>query len=374
MKVGLLVNPVAGIGGPAGLKGSDSPEIRAEATRRGYASRVQERARIALVGVKGTDVRWYTGAGQMGQSLLAELGLSPARVFGTWDPPSTAEASKGIVRQFLRSAVDLIVFAGGDGTARDIVEVVGSEIPVLGIPAGVKMRSGCFSVTPIASGAILNKVIGGSIHRYREVEILDAPESGDPGIAGSILYGYCRSPEMDSGFMQNPKSRRDDDEADRNAITLEAWTQVADRDLVVCGPGQAASGVLKRLGFSSTLLGVDIFDRERNTVDRDVDERRLFETVDRARGRGLSMALVVGVIGGQGSLFGRGNQQISSRVLRAIGFENVFVVASLAKLSRLAGSPLSIDWDDSPGEQEVASYVKIIVGSGHEVMYPVHSA
>jgi len=318
-------------------------------------------------------VQWFTGAGQMGESLLAAIGILPVAVFGPSFPPTTAETTRGIAQEFLRSAVDLIVFAGGDGTARDIVGVVGTDIPVLGIPAGVKMRSGCFSVTPVASGAILSKFIDGTVRRFREVEIVDAAEPAGAGDEATRLFGHCRSPDADADFMQNPKARRDDDEADREAITWEAWKQLSERGLVVCGPGRTAKGVFGRFGVSGTLLGVDIVDRVRGVVELDVDERRLFETVDGARRSGVSTALVVGVLGGQGSLLGRGNQQLSSRVVEAIGFENVLVVASLAKIGRLSGLPLLIDWEDAMKDDWIPRYVRVIAGAGYEVVYPVRS-
>lgn len=55
----------------------------------------------------------------------------------------------------LGRGIDLLVFVGGDGTARDVVEVLDREVPVLGIPSGVKMYSGIFAASPEAAAELV---------------------------------------------------------------------------------------------------------------------------------------------------------------------------------------------------------------------------
>jgi predicted polyphosphate/ATP-dependent NAD kinase len=379
VRIGFLVNPVAGVGGPAGLWGSDTPEIRARAARLGYASRASERASLALSKLRDADAHWLTGAGAMGEHLVRELGFSSIEVLSGCEPPTTAATTRQLVRRFADSGVQLVVFAGGDGTARDIAEVVGTDVPVLGIPAGVKMRSGCFGVTPAVAGAIVARVIDGSVSRYREVEVVDLAggaynpcNAGDIG-AGSALFGYCNSPDPGGLLLQSPKARRDDDRGDRRSIAREAAARLSDADFVVCGPGRTVNGVLAELGCNGSLLGVDVYDRSRGVLEANVTEQRLFEVLDAGRRAGRRAALVVGVIGGQGSLFGRGNQQLSARVVGAVGFGNVLVVASVTKLANLAGRPLLVDWDGPKDAGALPRFLRVIAGRGVEVVYPISS-
>ena len=379
MKIGFLVNPVAGIGGPAGLWGSDTAATRAEAARLGYVSRAAERASLALRQLPDADAHWLTGTGAMGEKLMRELGFSSVEVLNGCEPPTTAATTRQLVRRFADGGVQLVVFAGGDGTARDIAAVVGTDVPVLGIPAGVKMRSGCFGVTPAVAGAIVARVIDGSLSRYREVEVLDLANGAENAhhardtAAGSALYGYCNSPDPGGMLLQSPKARRDDDRGDRRLIAREAAARLTDADLIVCGPGRTANGVLAELGSTGSLLGVDVYDHSRGVLEANVSELRLFEVLDAGRRAGRRAALVLGVIGGQGSLFGRGNQQLSARVVAAVGFGNLLVVASITKLSNLAGRPLLIDWDGPNDAGTLPEYVRVIAGRGLEVVYPISS-
>ena len=48
LTLGLIINPLAGIGGSVGLKGSDGAEIVKEAFSRGATCKSSERTRLAL--------------------------------------------------------------------------------------------------------------------------------------------------------------------------------------------------------------------------------------------------------------------------------------------------------------------------------------
>ena len=159
-KLGLIINPLAGIGGPLALKGSDGKAIVAEALSRGAKPRSPGRAIEALKAI-GSQVKVLGLSGAMGGDIAQAVGL-PFEAIGESSSPSSAEDTKAAAISLKEQGVDLILFAGGDGTARDILEAVGSDYPVLGIPAGVKMHSGVYAVSPQAAGEIVKLLIGGN--------------------------------------------------------------------------------------------------------------------------------------------------------------------------------------------------------------------
>ncbi len=363
LAVGLLVNPVAGLGGATALKGSDGVEAQAEARTRGGTPRGAERATRMLAAMnQAAGIRWYTWAGVMGADVLAEAGLD-ATVLGKPATEPTAEDSRAAVQAFLDAGVDLLVFAGGDGTARDILAVAESELPVLGIPAGVKMHSGVFATTPLRAAELLDRlVIGGLVNAvHRSVKDLDEAALR----AGELRprsYGELKVPEP-GGYLQHTKERGLESEPlARTEIVAEVVERLAlESDPVILGPGSTLAELKVALGFEGTLLGFDVWQQGR-VLTRDADARWLLEHVQRGR-------VVLSFTRGQGFLIGRGNQQLTPDLLRRLGRDSIWVLGTRTKLGSLEGRPLLMDSDDAELDAQWSGLIEIISGYQDSLLY-----
>ena len=239
---------------------------------------------------------------------------------------SSAADTRLAIERLQEAGVALILFAGGDGTARDVAGVVREQQPVLGIPAGVKIHSGVYAISPRAAGELARRLVEGG---------------GAPGQRRSARprrRGAARRPRRRALVRRDDSAGGGPLHAAREAGRMESeelvlvdladWLAENWEDGVryVLGPGSTLHGLARNLGLETTLLGVDVLENGA-VIARDVDEARLFELVD-----GHPAYLLVTAIGGQGHVIGRGNQQISPRVLRAIGLERMRVVATKRKL------------------------------------------
>ncbi|AET65604.1 ATP-NAD kinase family protein [Methanothrix harundinacea] len=324
-KVGFLVNPVAGMGGAVGLKGTDG--LAEEARARGAVPVAPQRAAAALAGLADLDALFLTAAGEMGEESLRRAGLR-SRVVHRPSGPSTAEDTRVACRLFVEEGVDLIVFSGGDGTARDVAGVVGSRVPIIGIPAGVKMHSGVFAVSPRAAGELLRGYLAGVL-RTRETEILDVDEEKyRAGTLDTQIYGVASVPYLPV-LVQERKQiySATDEEEIKEEIAAFASEFMRDGSAYILGAGTTTAKIAELLGVEKTLLGVDVV-QDGRTICRDASEEDLLRTIE-AAGR---TKIVVSPIGAQGFVLGRGSQQISSRVLRRVGPENLIIVATPHKL------------------------------------------
>ncbi len=324
-KVGFLVNPVAGMGGAVGLKGTDG--LAEEARARGAVPVAPQRAAAALAGLADLDALFLTAAGEMGEESLRRAGLR-SRVAHRPSGPSTAEDTRVACRLFVEEGVDLIVFSGGDGTARDVAGVVGSRVPIIGIPAGVKMHSGVFAVSPRAAGELLRGYLAGEL-RTRETEILDVDEEKyRAGTLDTQIYGVASVPYLPV-LVQERKQiySATDEEEIKEEIAAFASEFMRDGSAYILGAGTTTAKIAELLGVEKTLLGVDVV-QDGRTICRDASEEDLLRTIE-AAGR---TKIVVSPIGAQGFVLGRGSQQISSRVLRRVGPENLIIVATPHKL------------------------------------------
>lgn len=332
-RLGLVVNPLAGLGGPVALKGSDG--VAAEALARGAEPRALERTRIALECLLPLveKIEFLTFPGAMGGELLERMGFRH-RLLGEWQGAvSSAADTRLAVERLQEAGVALILFAGGDGTARDVAGVVREQQPVLGIPAGVKIHSGVYAISPRAAGELARRLVEGGLVRLASGEVRDLDEEAlRAGRVAARWYGEMTVPE-EGHFMQHVKQAGMESE-ELVLVDLADWLAESWEDGVryVLGPGSTLHGLARNLGLETTLLGVDVLEYGA-VLARDVDEARLFELVD-----GHPAFLLVTAIGGQGHVIGRGNQQISPRVLRAIGLERMRVVATKRKLGTLGAA------------------------------------
>tara|TARA_R110000868_G_scaffold41169_6_gene141111 strand:- start:8745 stop:9890 length:1146 start_codon:yes stop_codon:yes gene_type:complete len=364
--IGLIINPLAGLGGPAGFKGSDG--MAAQALALGVEAKAARRTQTALEVLLPLRERleFVTFPGVMGADLLAEMGFAH-HVVGELDAgPSSAADTRQAVELLQNAGVALILFAGGDGTARDICAAVRDGQPVLGIPAGVKIQSGVYAISPRAAGELTARLVEGGLVRLSSGEVRDIDESAlREGRVTARWYGELTVPQ-EGGYVQQVKQGGVESE-ELVLGDLADWLQDSWENDVryVFGPGSTLHGLAQNLGLQATLLGVDVVENG-HLLAADVTEAQLFELVD-----GHPARLLVTAIGGQGHIIGRGNQQISPRVLRAIGLEHLRVIATKRKLATLEGRPLLVDSGDVQLDDAFPDAVRVWAGYKEELLYPV---
>ena len=366
-KLGVIVNPIAGMGGRVGLKGSDGVETLRKARELGAKPESPHRAVQALKVLARIEerIQIITCPNEMGESACRESGFSPAVLRSIRSSDTSGEDTREAARQMVTQGVDLLLFAGGDGTARDIYNVVGAKVPALGIPAGVKIHSAVYAVTPRCAGEAATMFLTNRLMNIREAEVMDIDEDAfRAGVVAARLYGYLRVPE-ENRFVQSVKSGGGGSEtATLRGIAAEVIQMMDDTECYfVIGPGTTTRAVMEALSLKNTLLGVDIV-RNRRLVATDVTETELLGFIE-----GNHAKLVITAIGGQGHVFGRGNQQISPHVIRLVGRENILLVATKQKLASLCGRPLLVDTGDEELNDELSSYMKIITGFEDYVIY-----
>jgi predicted polyphosphate/ATP-dependent NAD kinase len=302
----------------------------------------------------------------MGEDVCRRAGLDPLILGSTGGRETTWEDTERFAGQLLDREVDLLLFAGGDGTARNICKAVGSGLVTLGIPAGVKIHSAVYAVTPRDAGDVAGRFLEGGVSRVREGEVMDIDEeSYRQGVVEARLYGYLRVPVEDR-YVQRMKAGGVASEAQALAgMAEEVVDCMQEPEVFVIGPGTTTRAITERLDLSGTLLGVDVV-RNRRLVGRDVSERQLLELTS-----GRRVRIVITVIGGQGYILGRGNQQISPTLLRQVGKQGLLVVATKEKLASLGGRPLLVDTGDEALNRELSGYLRVITGYEDYVIYRV---
>ncbi len=367
-RLGLIVNPIAGIGGRLALKGSDSAELVAEVRRQGAEALAPERASLALEGMRPSReaIELFTAAGEMGEDEARRLGYDPVVLGSVARGETRAADTRAAAEAMVERAVDLLLFAGGDGTAVDILESSGPRVPVLGVPAGVKMHSAVFALNPRRAAELSLRFLQSESVEVKEAEVMDTDEDALRGsIVSPRFHGYLRVP-AERFFVQSGKSRSVvADSVAQMAIAHHLVGRVLPGRPCLLGPGTTTRAVTDLLGLRKTLMGVDVV-HEGSLVAADADERALLEIAAEGEVR-----IVVSPVGGQGFVFGRGNQQISARVLRQVGEENVVVVATESKLVALEGRPLLVDTGDDEVDAMLSGYTRVVTGHGREVVYRV---
>ena len=351
MLIGLVINPVAGMGGSVALKGTDG-DAYAEALRRGGVPTARDRAMRALARVEG-DFELLTASGDMGENVLKDLGI-PCRVVHAVSGMSRADDTKEVCSRFLSENVDLIVFCGGDGTARDVMDVVGERVLVIGVPSGVKMHSAVFANTPEDAGDIISAWLKGNVP-VRSAEVMDVDEvSFRKGELSARLYGYMLVPDI-AGSLQPPKGTvfSTSDEEQKGVIADHLVESMDPDTLYIIGPGTTTRAVAERMGLPKTLLGVDVY-RGGEVVVNDASERDLLDLLP------AKAVIILTPIGRQGFILGRGNQQISAKVVNMVGKENVRIIATSEKLRET--TVLRTDSGDAELDNRMRGYHKVLIG------------
>lgn len=446
--IGLVVNPVAGVGGPAGLAGSDGADVQRLALARGARSRVQERAVIALTTLaeRHPGLVVATAAGLMGADAVRAAGLVPrvlcssaaaptspsarlaaqctafpreepvrsagsralgGQAEGAADARTDAGDTSRAVAALAAAGVDLILVVGGDGTLRDAVAGLGAAesafttqeesadagVPtpesadpgqrflsyergtsetdaqspaVLGVPAGVKMYSPVFAVSPRAAGAIAADWIDRGGLPTDDREVLDIDEAAmRRARVEPTLYGMLRVPYR-AGRTQARKAPTPATEAAAvDAAARGAVARMRSGVRYLLGPGGTTAEIARQLGVDGSPLGVDVV-LDGVVVVGGASEHELLAEI----ARGPAQAVIT-VIGGQGFLLGRGNQQLSAAVVRALGEDPILVVAPEQKLIDLHGRPLLVDTGDPELDARLAGHVRIVTGVGTSSLYAV---
>lgn len=375
LRIGLIINPVAGLGGAVALKGSDN--VAGLALERGAKAKANVRAQQALkiLTPYKSDLVVVTAPKLMGESLCQSLGFSHRVVdFDDADRldqqllTSTEQHTLNAAKAILALDIDLLVFVGGDGTARNIYSAVGDNFPVLGIPAGVKIHSGVYAVTPSAAGKVLELLITNQLVTLMEADVMDIDEQlFRTGVVKAKRYGEMQVP-AELRYMQAVKmGGKESDELVLTDIAADVIRQMDD-ELFVIGSGSTTAFLMAELALENTLLGVDLV-LDQALVANDVTEAQLLSQI----ANHPQVKLVVTLIGGQGHVFGRGNQQLSPAVIRAIGKENIIVIATKTKLEALNNRPLIVDTGDSALDNELGGYIKITTGYNDYVMYQIEN-
>ncbi len=332
MRLGVLVNPIAGMGGRLGLHGTDGAAL-AEALEAGAAPVAGPRMRRTLDRLAsmfpGLEVP--TASGSMGAALLPESWI--ADVMWETTESTTAADTRAAAVAVADVGIDLLLFGGGDGTAVDIAESVADRVPVLGVPCGVKMHSAVFATSPEAAADVAARYLRrpGSV---RVVDVLDANPSGISTMA------VARVPAVGEGLQRSKSGAAG--EGDLAALGRDVASRMVPGRLYLLGPGTTVAHVAAALGVCGSALGVDVV-LDGRLIAADACEAELLALLaDHDR----RATLVLGVVGGQGFLLGRGNQQLSPAVVAAVGPDNIEIIASSGKLAGLDPPVLRIDVDD----------------------------
>ncbi len=360
MKIGFLINPIAGMGGKVGLKGTDG--VLDQAIELGAQPVAQEKAEKMLSHLREIypeKIEWLTCHGDMGAKALEEASFEFSIAHDAKESPSQKD-TLAAAKVLLDSHVDLIVFCGGDGTARDIVSIVEKKVPVLGIPSGVKMYSGVFGISPARTAEVLDGFLKGELG-LAEVEIMDLDEDKYRAGEWSVRLYYSANTPFESTLVQSSKmmieAASDEEIKEEIGEYIEELVSEEPDALFLLGPGGTLEFIGNMLGIEKTLLGIDAIAHGQQ-VGKDLNEEGLLKLFDNYN----NIKLILSPIGSQGFVLGRGNLQLSPQVIRKIGRDNIMVVSTPAKLQRTP--MLRFDTGDAELNSELAGrgWFSVVIG------------
>ncbi len=367
-KCGLIINPIAGMGGSVGLKGTDGAEVLKKAKALGAQPKASVRTVEALkkLAFLREKIEIITCPGRMGEEAARESGFTPVLIEGISEGSTTAEDTRHAASSMKDRNVDLLLFAGGDGTARDICEAVGDGLVVLGIPAGVKIQSGVYAQNPARSGELAASYLEGKTRRVVEAEVMDIDEDDyRAGILSARLYGYLKIPFKKTHVQSIKCGSPDSERHDQEAIAADVIESMSDDAYYIVGPGSTTRPIMEKLKLDHSLLGIDVVFRKQ-LAGKDLNEKQLLEVL-----QGKKAKIIVTPIGGQGYLFGRGNQQLSPEVIQYVGKENIIIVATKQKIHGLYGRPLLVDTGDDSTNRMLEDHFQVITGYHQRIVYRV---
>lgn len=356
------MNPVAGMGGSVGLKGTDGEKYD-EARSLGAEPVSPDRTREFLSHLSCRDrIRLLVAPAAMGEDLVTDF---DAHVVGEVTGRTTADDTKRIARAMREAGAELIVFAGGDGTARDMVDAIGQDVPVIAIPSGVKTYSSVFAYSPYAAAELLDAFVEEA--GIGEEDVLDIDERAfSEGRLESRHYGFLLVPEVEQLLQGGKESSRltGSTDAAKQDLAAAVMEEMRPGALYLLGCGTTLRLLADALGVDKTLLGIDAVIDGR-LAKSDVNEREILELLERYD----EAHIVITPLGGNGFLFGRGNKQLTPAVLRKVGIDNIIVMAHRDKLTRLP--ELHVDTGDVGLDRSLAGFVRVVVGRGHQKLMRV---
>ena len=360
-KIGLIVNPIAGMGGSVGLKGTDGETVK-EAIALGAEPTTPKRIEETLSLIQRKDLYFLVAPGKMGEDYLKRFDFK-FEVASKIGKDTNADDTKRIVLEMLKKGIKLLIFVGGDGTARDIYDAVGLTIPVVGIPSGVKMFSPVFALSPKAAAQIIDN----NSSQLIEEEVLDIDEDAfRAGKLGAKLYGYLKVPkniELLQGEKE-PSNLSKPEEQSKEEIAKYLLENIERDTLYILGPGTTLSTIAEKLNIQKTLLGIDAIFNEQ-LVGSDLNEKGLLGIIKK-HGK---TKIILTPIGGNGFIFGRASKQFTPKVLKLIDKKDVIVVATENKISRL--ECLRVDTGDTETDNKLKGQVKVITGYKTETIIEV---
>ncbi|MCV6589358.1 MAG: ATP-NAD kinase family protein [Marinobacterium sp.] len=365
-RLGLIVNPMAGLGGSVALKGSDGAETAQLALERGAEPKAGLRTAQALAVLDELTFELVCWPGPMGEDIARQCGFEPTVIGTLADGLTTAEDTERAARAMADEGVDLILFAGGDGTARNICNVLDDRVPVLGVPAGVKIHSGVYAVTPKAAGEVVAMLIRGDLVTLSEQEVRDIDEDAfRQGTVRARWYGELKVPQEHRYMQAVKQGGKESEELVLDDIAAHVIEQMDDGVRYIMGSGSTVQAVMDQLGLDNTLLGVDVVENG-EVIAADCTAAQLLELTE-----GCEARLVITLIGGQGHIIGRGNQQLSVPLLQRLGKENIQVIATKTKLNALGGRPLIVDSGDAETNHLLSGLMPVVTGYHDQVLYTV---
>lgn len=359
--IGFFINPIAGMGGRVGLKGTDN--VLQQARELGANPIAPSRAIEFLNALKrlypSPPIKLVTCPRPMGEEEVKAAGLETEILTQPIGMETSAEDTKIAVRKMVEFGIELIVFVGGDGTARDILDALqdNKQIHVLGVPSGVKMYSGIFVITPVEAAEVVLAFVEGQSQAI-DFEIMDTDETAFRADQFTIrLYGYLKGPFVPLRFQGSKQISVEtlDEHENQEAVARSIIESINPNSTYILGPGTTLKCIANILGLEKTLLGVDIY--RNGTLIKDVNERRILEEIPDFK----DTWIIVSPIGHQGILFGRGNQQISPEIIKRVGKDKIIVVATRNKLQGIPENVLRVDTGEATVDAALRGYIKVIV-------------
>ena len=361
LEVGLIVNPISGMGGSVGLKGTDGNTYK-KAIELGAKQVTPQRVKATLSLIKRNDIYLLVAPGKMGEDYIKKFNFK-YKVVGKIGEKTSAEDTKRIAKEMIKRVINLLIFFGGDGTARDIYDAIGISVPVVAIPSGVKMFSSVFALSPYAAAKMIDSYTEKSI----EKEVLDIDEDAfRNNKLAATLYGYLKVPEIEALLQEGkePSIMSKPEKENKEEVAKYIVENMEKDILYILGPGTTVKGITDELDVDKTLLGIDsVYNKE--LVGKDLNEKGLMELIKKYK----KIKIIVTPIGGNGFTFGRGSKQITPEVLRLVGENNIIIVSTPGKISKL--ECLRVDTGDAEVDRRLRKFVKVVTGCNEETVIEV---